>query len=377
MAKSRSSSRNRRQRLPGETTSTELLQESSRKTVPSVVVLSGNSTFLRQATERHIFRVLFGADQQRSLTAYQRFDAAQRHGNLCAEVLDELRTVSIISPERLVAVDNADPFLSEHREILEPFVERGFAGGHLILHLTNPLDMRTRFAKAVGEHGLAVDCKQPFDRPPPWETRSAPWENDLARWVVAWAKKKRLEIDLKTAFELHERVGNNLGTLDESLEKLATFLGSEQRKVDLKAVEAVTGEIRADSLFDLVEAFVTRRRARALRMAERILGAGYHPPKSSPIYDPGAITIMFIGALVKRLKPLRRAHAMRSLGRGPEDWLAERLTSRPFIERFRQELEAMQPDRIERTYAALYTLDRSIKKGANARLGLLILLAQE
>ena len=86
---------------------------------------------------------------------------------------------------------------------------------------------------------------------------------------------------------------------------------------------------------------------------------------------------MFIGALVKRLKPLRRAHAMRATGRGPDDWLAERLTSRPFIERFRREVETMQPDRIERTFAALYTLDRSIKKGADARLGLMLLLARE
>jgi DNA polymerase III delta subunit len=359
---------------PGDLSFDDLAGRARWPELPAVIALAGESRFLRKYIEHRVVRELFG-DQP--VPALQRFDAPQEGDDLLARVLDELRTVSILSAERLVIVEAADDFLAACRDDLEPFLERGFAGGHLVLHLERGLDERTRFAKELLERGWVVRCKQPFDRPPPWQPGTPPWENELTRWIVSWARRRGLEIDPPTAYELQARVGTDLGVIDESLEKIGTYLGPERRRVDVAAVEAVTGELREDSIFDLVESFIAADRARALHMAEKLFQQGYHPARGAPVHDAGSIAIMFIGALVARLRPLRRAHAMREAGHGPDAWLEQRLTTRPFIERFRRELAAMPPARIERAFESLLRLDRAIKTGADPRLGVAIVLARD
>lgn len=371
MARQRSASRSGPKK-PGDLGFTELIRRRAWAPLPEFIVLAGESRFLRKHIERRLVKELFG---DHPMPALQRFDASQAGDDLLSNVLDELRTVSILSAARLVIVDPADAFVSAHRDDLQPFVDSGFFGGHLVLHLEKPLDARTRFARIVLEKGWVVQCRQPFDRPPPWQVDAPPWENDLTRWVVAWAAHRGLEIDAPTAFHIQERVGKDLGTLDDSLEKIGTYLGPKRCHVDMKAVEAITGEIREDSIFDLVETFIAADRPRALSMMERLFSGGYHPRRGNPVYDAGSITIMFTGALVSRLKPLRRAHAIVSAGAGPDRWLELRLTTSPFIDVFRRQLELMPPRRIRRAFDALLRLDRSVKTGADPRLGLTIFLA--
>ncbi len=366
-------SRKRAPAKPGELTFTTLIERREWKPLPAVVLLAGESRFLRKHVERRFIDELFGGQPTPAL---ERFDAAQDSENLLARVLDELRTVSILSEERLVIVDGADQFLSEHRDDLLEWVERGFSGGHLILHLDRPADARTKFVKAVAEHGWVVACRQPFDRPPPWQTDAPPWDNDLTRWIVAWAMHRGLEIDFQTAYALQERAGTDLGVLDECLEKIRTYIGGKTTRVDLRAVTAVAGDTREDSIFDLVDAFIAGDRPRAIDMAEKLFRAGYHPPRGgNPVFDAGSITIMFTGALVSRLRGLRRAHAMRAAGMGPDRWIEARLTTKPFTDRFRRDLGAMSPGRIAHAFESLLQLDRSVKSGGNPRLGLTVFLA--
>ena len=47
-----------------------------------------------------------------------------------AEVLDELRTLSLLGGRRVVVVNDADGFISAHRSALEDEVESGFSRQH-------------------------------------------------------------------------------------------------------------------------------------------------------------------------------------------------------------------------------------------------------
>ena len=343
--------------------------------IPSLIVLTGGARFLRQRIQQRVIHELFG-DAQRVARSILRLDASKIAEGMLATVLDELRTVSILSEERLVIVGAADAFLAAHRDDLLPFVSGGFSGGHLILDLEKTMDGRTRFAKTVAEHGWVVECRQPFDRPPPWQGDTPPWKNELSEWIVDWAAGKDLQLDLRDAHYLQERVGNDLGVLDESLEKIKTFLGSGSNCIDTKAIEAVTGEVREDSIFDLVDQFITADRPGALDTLERLYRNGYHPAKGSPVHDPASIALLFIGALVARLRSLRRAHAVSPRGGGADQWLELRLTTRPFMDRFRRDLQAMPSARLERTHEALLRMDRGIKTGSDPKTALMLLLAK-
>lgn len=354
---------------------TALMRRRRWSPLPSFIVLTGNARFLRRRIQQRVKRELFG-EHCGPACSILRLDASRTVEGLLATVLDELRTLSILSEARLVLVENADAFLAEHRDDLEPFVSGGFSGGHLVLDLEKSLDRRTRFARAVAEHGWVVDCRQPFDRPPPWQSDAPPWKNELSEWIVEWAAAKELELGLRDAYYLQQRVGTDLGILDESLEKVKTFLGSGPRRIDAETMDAVTGELREDSIFDLVDRFISAERSAALDTLDRLCRNGYHPAKGSPVHDPATIALLFAGALVARLRNLRRAHCLDARGGGADQWLELRLTSRPFIDRFRRDLRSMPPPRLDRAYEALLRMDREIKTGSDPRTAMMLFLTR-
>ncbi len=347
-----------------------LMNKKDWQPLPAFCVLTGDANFFKDAIEKRFVQELFPDPESKSIL---KIDAKKNTEGLLAKVLDELRTLSILSPNRLVIIDNADSFLSSHRDDFEPYVREGFSGGHLILKLDKALDSRTKFGKAIKEAGWPVECKQPFDRPPPWMTGTPLWKNDLTDWLVGWAKTKKLKIDPQTAFHLQERVGNDLSQLDKSLEKIKTFLG-DTRDVDERAVDQVTADIREDSVFDLVEKFILGQRTKALSIFERLMQNGYTPQKGQPIHDPMAISLLFLGSLIPKLRNLRRAHALKSEGQGPQSWIEERLTPKFLLERFQRELQAMPPKRLHNLFPTLRELDRKLKTGANPKEALTLLL---
>jgi DNA polymerase III delta subunit len=357
----------------------DFVQRKDWTSVPAFVILTGDAGFFRKQIERRCLAGIFGDAKTPTVQRHilGKSAANKNLDALLTSVLDELRTLSILSSSRVVVIDGADPFVDAYRDDLEPFVSAGFSGGHLILHLEKKLDARTKFAKAAKEHAWIVDCSKPFDRPPPWQSESPPWQNDLSKWIVSWAEKSRkLKITLQDAFFLQERVGTELESLDKSLEKLHIFLGPEKRQIDVQAISDMTGDTHEDSVFTLVERFIIQDRARSLDIAHRLFDTGYRPPHGAAVNEPVAITSLFIGATIPRLRNLRRAHAVRESGGGPDRWMQMGLTTRPFIDRFTREVRAMPPLRIQRAFEAMIDMDREIKTGANARTAMALFLSK-
>jgi len=346
-----------------ELTPAALMARKSWSPLPAFCVLAGDAEFFKREILARFTKELFGKEEP----WVRRFRATEREPGQpsLAEVLDDLRTPSFISNSRLVVIDAAEQFITANREALEPFVPAGFSGGHLIL-LADSFDGRTRLGKAVNEKGWLVSCRKPFDKPPPWQPDAEPWDNDLCRWLCARAREKKLSMEAQIAHAFIQRVGDDLATLAEEMEKLRTYLGDRPGAVDLAAVEAVAGALREDSIFDLVEAYLAADRSEALRIARGLFLGGYHPPKGSPVTDPVGITSMFIGALVGRLRSLRRAHALAAQGSGPEEWVSLKLVAKPFLSRFQSEMRTCPPARIINAFPALLDIDRAAKTGERA-----------
>jgi DNA polymerase III subunit delta len=355
-----------------------LMMRSSWKPLPSAAFLTGTADFLKGQFIKRFTRELFGEAE----AEIHRFQGPANDRQLTdlplAVVLDELRTPSLFSPHRIVIVDRAGPFLAAHGEDLIPFLEAGFAGGHLLALIDGKLDGRTRFAKAAARVAWVVDCPQPYDRPPPWDAKVPVWDSELTHWIVNHASRKGLEIDPKTAFFLHDRAGTDLAVLDEELEKIATFLaGKGAKRVDAETVAAITGDLREDSVFLLADRFLEGRRAEALQAAGRIFEKGYHTEKGALTTEPVSIALLLIGALVPRLRALRRAHAVAAEGGGPDQWIEMGLIQRPFISRFQRELRALPPAKIARIFDRLYEIDRAIKSGGDAAALIELLIVEQ
>jgi DNA polymerase III delta subunit len=281
-------------------------------------------------------------------------------------VLDELRTPSFFSPHRLIVVERANAFVAANGEAFIPFLESGFSGGHLVLVIDGKLDGRTRFAKAALEAAWIVECAQPYDRPPPWQSNAPAWDSELTEWLVSHARDKGLELEPRAAFLFHERAGTDLAILDEELDKVATYVASRgSRRVDETVIGEIVGDLREDSVFGAIELFLEGRRSEALDALDRLFAKGYHSDRGALTTDPTSIALLFLGALLPRLRALRRAHAMAAEGARADQWIAAGIVQRPFISRFERELRAVPPRKLVRILDRLYEVDRSIKSGGD------------
>ena len=97
------------------------------------------------------------------------------------------------------------------------------------------------------------------------------WDSPLSHWLSRHAAAKGLELNPQTAYALHSRAGCDLELLDEELEKLKTYLAeSNSTLIDEKAISAVTGELREDSIFSVVDLFLEGRRRDTITALENL-----------------------------------------------------------------------------------------------------------
>lgn len=185
--------------------------------------------------------ILHGTDEMRKreyLEALQQM-LRQQHGTFhtvvfpgataeLAEVLDEVRTASLLEPFKLVLVDEADQFLkrSGHREALERYAEAPLDQALLVLRAVNWHP--GRLDKLVQKRGAVVRC----DPLPP---------QAVPGWLIQRAKSAYgCQLEPAAARSLAEQMGTDLLRLDSELAKLAAAAGPKGR-IDRQAVQELVG----------------------------------------------------------------------------------------------------------------------------------------
>ncbi|MCG3179925.1 MAG: putative protein YqeN [Phycisphaerae bacterium] len=169
-----------------------------------------------------------------------------------ATVLDELRTLPFLASRRIVVIDDAESFISQHNEKLTAYLAAPCSTGVLILLAESGNVKRFNFFKAVSQVGGWIDCQSPAAAELP------AWVRDRAR--AAYRKK----IDMPTAGLLADLVGEDLGRLDSELAKLATFLGEGRETISAEDVDDLVANHRLHDAFELTGAIGAKDAAAAL-----------------------------------------------------------------------------------------------------------------
>jgi DNA polymerase-3 subunit delta len=237
----------------------EYLAHPQKHAPEAVCAVFGEELFLRRLAVNELRQQVLGAaDAEFSLTRFDGETVQMR------EVLDELSTVALFGGgRRLVVIENADDFVSEHRTELEDYVARPKSSGVLVLDVTS-WPKTTRLYKALDSAGLQVDCKTP-------EARS------LVKWLVSWSQKRHAaKLDAGAAEMLLEIVGPELGLLDQELAKLAVSAAAGQ-PITQQLVQDLVGGWRAKTAWEMIDAALAGNSRAALGQLDRLLLAGEHP----------------------------------------------------------------------------------------------------
>jgi DNA polymerase III subunit delta len=237
----------------------EYLAQPEKSPCGPVCAVFGDESFLKREVLKALRRLVLGGDGgEFSLSTFEG-DAAELR-----DVLDALATATLFgSDRRLVIVEEADSFVSEHRSELETYVERPAKGSVLVLEVKT-WPGNTRLAKAVAASGLAVECKSPN-------------ESQVKRWLVQRALAEyEVRLDTAAADALVEMLPPELGILEQELAKLSLLVG-KQGVINASVVRENVGGWRTRTTWDLVDAAADGRAAEALGQLHRLIAAGEKP----------------------------------------------------------------------------------------------------
>ena len=226
--------------------------------VPPVAVLSGGQRHLKQAALAVLKKIVID-DDDTSLTKFAGKDADLQ------SVTDELRTISMWSARRLVVVEDADEFVTKYRASLEKYVEKPAKKSVLVLDVKT-WPKTTRLAKLVAKEGLDVECTE----------LKGP---QLFKWLLDTARDSYQQtLSRDAASLLIELVGEELGLLDQELNKLASYVGAGG-KIEAKDVQTLVGGWRTETTWAMTDAVRDNDLAFAIDALDQLLTAGEAGPK--------------------------------------------------------------------------------------------------
>ncbi|MCP4508407.1 MAG: DNA polymerase III subunit delta [Fuerstiella sp.] len=187
---------------------TEFLSKNA--TIPDVpvLVMYGTERYLKLQT----LNLIPGLEDDTEDVALTR--TAGKDADL-KSVCDELLTVSMFGDKRIVMIDDADDFVSQHRAGLEKYVANPSKTSLLILDVKS-WPKNTKLAKATEKIGLNLECG---------ELKGAA----LVKWLIRTATEvHQKQLDRDAANLIVQLAGDSLGLLQQELDKLAALVGDEE-----------------------------------------------------------------------------------------------------------------------------------------------------
>lgn len=186
-----------------------------------------------------------------------------------AEILTRAEEAPAFAARRCLILKAADKLPTREAERLLPYLQAPCESTTLVF-VAPKLDGRTKFAQALRERAVTVDCLLPA------EPHLADWIRQEGGRLGVRLNEDAILLLKELAVSLKEMTGGVLYLLRQELEKLAAYVpqGGIAGAAD---VEAVRGGEAGASVFDLIPAIALQDRPRALRIVARNLEAGEAP----------------------------------------------------------------------------------------------------
>ncbi|MBZ0159656.1 MAG: DNA polymerase III subunit delta [bacterium] len=197
-------------------------------------------------------------------------------------ILGSARTLPFLARRRVVLIRGVEELSKEQQEELLAYLNDPSPTSCLVL-TGKRLDLRTRLAAALQKKGMLLR----FDR----------MEADtLKEALLATAKEQGTRLQPDAIDLLMALVGDDVRQLMYNVEKVALFVG-EREEISAKDVEALVGETRVRSIFQLTDAVSGRDLDVALRCLTSLLESGEEP-------------LAIIGMLARQIRLLVQAKTL-------------------------------------------------------------------
>lgn len=235
----------------------------------------------------------------------------------------DVRFAPDLTPESFHALVNTPPMLAERRAVVIRGVEQ------LGKRKTKLRDEVVRYLASPNPTTLLVLVVAAGEEPDADLVRastSVALDALAAERVPRWLQHRASSLGLTLASDatdlLLKAVGNDLSTLSRELEKLASLAAGGGRSVTAEDVSNLVGVRRDETVFDLVEAALERRIARAAQLVEPVL----EQAGMSGVKIVSLLGTHLVGTALARAERDRGVHA----GRLPDTIYRQMQSVRPY-----------------------------------------------
>jgi DNA polymerase-3 subunit delta len=192
---------------------------------------------------------------------------------IIGEVMDELCTLPFLTKKRVVALRNADKFISGHgeedeqdkqdkhggltnREILEKYFDKPCPTGVLVMTVSKWAS-NTTLAKMLPKIGTLIKVESPKGK-------------EVRQLLIAYAQDKHSKrIEYGAVDLLVELAGEDISRLYTEVDKLATYAMNE-KFITIAHVEAIVGRNRLFDAFKVIDACLQQNAAEAVERLRKM-----------------------------------------------------------------------------------------------------------
>jgi len=351
---------------------TEFVHKHNKTNNLPVYIMSGNEYFLKRQALTGIKKRFFleggvkeGLIEFNGKETGSNFTVKQAQGNttqnvkvsaLFNDIFDEIRTAPMFGKHKLVIVENADGFLVKYQERIAEYIKNPFSINCLILEVLS-IDKRTRLAKAMnGRQGILIECDKLFDSPAPWETKKPEYDSELTRWIVMHARSYDKIMNLKSAFCLLEKTGNNLAIIDRQLDALSIFVG-DRNGISIEDIQMLSGVSHREKLYNLLDAIGMKNTFSAVKMADNIFSIGMENERKTITFDPKSIAITIVISSHKRMRDLWKIIRILDKGGNKKEILEKTSVKRPFVDKMIKQAQNFKEEEMSEKWKYMLEAD--------------------
>jgi len=231
--------------------------KSFKKKLSSVYLWYGESSFLLQEAIEQIITAL-DSPGFKDFNLHKFYAEETSMGNIISSAM----VVPMMATYRLIIVYKGDKLKANELDQLSVYSSNPVDTTVLIV-VFKKIDKRKSAFKKLSKTAVFREFKDPY-------------EDNLPSWIIDRAKTQGFSIEDCAAQFLVERVGTNLGELAMEIEKLV-LMAQKDKIITLAMVEAISGNIKRQSIFKLTDAIGERRVADAFFALNNLIINGEAP----------------------------------------------------------------------------------------------------
>ena len=220
-----------------------------------------------------------------------------------------------INLSQLLSMASSFPFGSEKKFILFKEFDKVKDINSLTDYVLNPPVFTTIVFIYNGE--LQYPEKEPYKslikQKFIYEAKELKGEN-LIYWLIDIARKNGRQLSPENALLLTEISGGNRSMLEDQLEKIFLYLGTE-KVIDYLTIEALSASLKENTIFELQDALGRKDKGKSVKILYNLLEKGTEPT-------------FIIAMLTKYFSGLSRVNEMK--GKIPDDVAARIVGTHPF-----------------------------------------------